>query len=217
MVRTIATLWIALSVGSITGCTHVAEPADLADTQMSEPLSVESLDVKRLSTAVFHETNHVRRRLGLKLFKRLPQLDRAADLQASANALNQTASHNNIITAWATPSDRVRSLGLRPSLVSENAGLLPLIDIDPAYGYIERSTETGSIILDASTGRVAAPHTYATYARAIVDAWMNSPAHRANIVNPEFKYMGCSNRPTRSISGLAMITSIQVFFTPAGG
>ncbi|HTO03640.1 MAG TPA: hypothetical protein VL069_08060, partial [Opitutus sp.] len=169
---------IALFAGAMSGCHHLAgqsetvavSPVELAEPRMNESLTAETLDVERLSTAVFHETNQVRRRLGLRLFKRLPQLDQAADLQASANALNQFASHHNIVTAWATPFDRVRNLGLRPSLVSENAGLLSLINLDPSHGYIERITEGGPVILDASTGRVAVAHTYATYARAIVDA-----------------------------------------------
>ncbi|HTO03641.1 MAG TPA: hypothetical protein VL069_08065 [Opitutus sp.] len=45
---------------------------------------------------------------------------------------------------------------------------------------------------------------------------MNSPSHRANLVNPNFRYVGCSNRPSKSISGLDLLTSVQVFFTPAG-
>ena len=126
------TMWVALSAALISGCNHLAgksknaivSPIDIAGSQMSEALSAEALDIERLSTAVVHETNQVRRRLGLTLLKRLPQLDQAADLQASSNALNQVASHDNIIAAWATPFDRVSNLGRRPSLVSENAGVL---------------------------------------------------------------------------------------------
>ena len=181
---------------------------------MAVPLSSADLDIARIRTAIFHETNLVRRELGLKPFQSLPRLDEAAELQASSNALDQAASHSNVVRAWATPYERVKALGLKPSLVSENAALLPLINIDPANGYIERKTSDGTMIIDRETGAVALPHTYASFARAIVRAWMNSPGHRANIVHREFRYMGCSARPTRAVAGLELITGIQVFYAP---
>jgi uncharacterized protein YkwD len=185
--------------------------------EMAVPLSSADLDVARIRTAIFHETNAVRRELGLKPFQPLALLDEAADLQASSNALNQSASHFNIIRAWATPYERVKSLGLKPSLVSENAALLPLINIDPANGHIERTTSGGTTIINQATRDAPLPHTYASFAQAIVRAWMNSPGHRANIVHPEFRYMGCSARPTRGVAGAELITGIQVFYAPIGG
>jgi uncharacterized protein YkwD len=183
---------------------------------MNRPLPPDGWDVNLLSTAIFRETNRVRQSLKLKLFEPHRLLDRAADLQATSNALNQTAAHINIVPAWATPADRVREVGLKPSLVSENAASLPLVEINPEHGFFDRWEGDERVIIDQETHLIPAPHTYATFARKIVRAWMNSPGHRANIVNPEFRYLGCSARPTKSINGVDFVTAIQVFFTPLG-
>jgi uncharacterized protein YkwD len=49
----------------------------------------------------------------------------------------------------------------------------------------------------------------------MVNDWMNSPAHRANIVNPELTSLGCAARTTLSWKGRQeQIYVVQVFFTP---
>ena len=158
-------------------------------------------------------TNDVRRQIGLKLFVGLPALNQAADLQAGANALSVTARHFDIVNAWATPTDRVRSFGL-VGAVSENVALLSLFDFDVTHSYTERAENGERLIFDGSTGQIAPRHSYASFARTIVLAWMASPGHRANVVNPKFVNMGRSARASRSISGLDMMAGVQVFFIP---
>jgi uncharacterized protein YkwD len=209
-----------MTLSFLAGCTnaprHPAQPADFDTvTEMAAPLDLDQLDLARLATAIFNETNEVRRQLGLRRFGRLKRLDEAADLQATTDALNQTPGHTNMVTAWATPFDRVKQVGLTPLIVSENAAILPFVDFDFTHGYTERIIAGRKVIFSGETGLVVPPHTYASFARAIVRAWMNSPHHRANIVNPSFRYLGCSARPSKSITGLDMIAGIQDFYTPA--
>jgi uncharacterized protein YkwD len=60
-----------------------------------------------------------------------------------------------------------------------------------------------------------APHTYASFAARVVDDWMNSPPHRANLVNPELTSLGCAARTCLSWRGRQeQIYAVQVFFTP---
>lgn len=215
-------LLMALGISLAPGCTLLAPPRveplnanDANSPAMAEVISLDSFDAARLSDAIFRETNQVRRQLGLRPFTRLNQLDRAADIQASSNALGGAAIHGNLIHEWATPFDRVVNVGLRPNIVSENAAMLPLLDFDVSKGYYERKTPEGTVIVAAQTGRVAHAHTYASFAQAIVRAWMNSPEHRANIVNPRLRVLGCSARPTKTVTGFDMIAGIQVFYTPS--
>jgi uncharacterized protein YkwD len=35
------------------------------------------------------------------------------------------------------------------------------------------------------------PHTYNSCAESLVDSWMHSPGHRANILDSDFIYLGC--------------------------
>ena len=44
---------------------------------------------------------------------------------------------------------------------------------------------------------------------------MESPGHRANIVNPSLAYLGCSVQPSVSLIGVDQLFCVQVFFTPA--
>jgi uncharacterized protein YkwD len=55
----------------------------------------------------------------------------------------------------------------------------------------------------------------AAFAAAVVQAWMNSPSHRANIVNPGFLSLGCGARVCRDLANRhEQIYATQVFFTP---
>ncbi len=192
-----------------------AAPDARPQTDVTAMLDADTFDPRRLGLAIFQETNRVRRELGLRPFRALDALDRAADLQASADALGQNASHQNVISTLATPYDRVRHVGLRPGSVAENAALMPLLDIDVSHGLVERRTDHAVALLDGQTLREVHPHTYASFAAAVLHQWMESPGHRANIVSPEFRYVGCSGRPTKMLNGLIMIATIQEFYVPA--
>ena len=184
------------------------------DEAFAAPLSLETLDVERLGAALFHETNRVRREHGLPLFRGLAKLDQAADLQAGAAALKRTADHTHILPPLATPADRIRHVKLQLGAVGENAALLPFVDVPPAHG-ISLAVKNGSAsYFDGLTGEPAKPHTYASFAATALEAWLSSPPHRAGLLNPVFRYVGCSARPTRQISGAEMIACIQVFYAP---
>ncbi len=43
---------------------------------------------------------------------------------------------------------------------------------------------------------------------------MDPPGQRANLVNPELHYPGCSARWRKDYSGLDLLYCVQVFFTP---
>lgn len=185
-----------------------------ARPEMKVMLDSDHLDLARLAAAIFHETNRVRRELGLPRFRQLVALDTAADLQANSNALAQSASHYNLAPILATPFDRVLHVGLNPQQVGENAAFFPLLDIDPSHGIQESQKENKRVSLDAETGRELQPHTYASFAAALVKAWMNSPEHRANLVNPKYRYVGCSGRPAKTLHRIEMVACVQVFYTP---
>jgi uncharacterized protein YkwD len=190
-------------------------PAEFAQSPAGRArLDLATFDPVRLGAAIFHETNRVRRELNLPSFHHLDRLDRAADIQATTNALNHDASHHNAIPRVALPNDRVQHVGLRPRIVAENAALVPLLDLDLSHGYVEKQEDGTRVILDGQTLREAPPHTYASFAAALVRSWMASPPHRANIVNPQLTFLGCSGRPTKVLGGFDMVACIQEFYTP---
>jgi hypothetical protein len=190
-------------------------PAEFAQSPAGRArLDLATFDPVRLGAAIFHETNRVRRELNLPSFHHLDRLDRAADIQATNNALNQDASHHNAIPRVALPNDRVQHVGLRPRIVAENAALVPLLDLDLSHGYVEKKEGGTRVILDGQTLQEVPPHTYASFAAALVRSWMASAPHRANIVNPELTFLGCSGRPSKALGGFDMVACIQEFYTP---
>jgi uncharacterized protein YkwD len=58
------------------------------------------------------------------------------------------------------------------------------------------------------------PHTYASFAADVVARWMDSPGHRANILNPRFRLLGLGVHLAKAATGADMIPSVQWFVIP---
>jgi hypothetical protein len=89
-----------------------------------------------MATAIFDETNRVRRQLGLRLFTPHAKLDEAAALKAVAGVLQSELTHTNPLPDTATPADRVRFVGLTYRLVAENIARLGLLNVPPGVTQI---------------------------------------------------------------------------------
>lgn len=207
----------------LSGCAHWSDrppalgPADfLAAPEMAEPVAPATMNARRLAAAIFHETNRVRLNLGLPAFQPLPQLDEAAVLQASYSALNLTSGHTQPFPHLAMPVDRVRSVGLNPGSVSENAAVLPLWHLAPGQSVTVEQRPEGKTMIDPNTGKPPVWHTYASFAAAVVQAWLDSPGHRENLLNRDSEFLGCGARSGRSITGIDVVAAVQVFYRPAG-
>jgi uncharacterized protein YkwD len=149
-----------------------------------------------LSRAIFEQTNRARLAHGVPPLEADPHLDAAADEQATYMALLLHAEHDNAIPGEHDVTERVSREGLRGSSVAENVLMMPAVRPGPA----------------ADRG-----YTYASYAAFLVDAWMNSPGHRANLLNPDFAYLGCAARLAHGVfPGDQRVFAAQVFFAPYG-
>ena len=124
------------------------------------------------AAALLAETNRVRRSQGRPALTPSSDLDAAADDQAAINSLRLVASHDSPVKGQATPQDRLSNHGVNAVLCAENVASIPVGD--------------GEVPLPA--GQIAA---------ALVDAWMNSPGHRANLLNRSMTHLGCAIRVTR--------------------
>src|SRR5262249_21901421 len=114
--------------------------------------------------------------------------------------------------------DRLRTLGLRPMVVAENIATqfgIKYIPGRPAYPL-----DHGGLS-DKPDGKPIPPHTYASFAKVVVDAWMASPPHREDIMLRDAKYMGAAARELWPGKGTRQgeedfhkFFIVQVFFTP---
>jgi len=192
-------------------------PAEFAvREEVQARIDFEAFNPALMNAAIFHETNRVRQRLGLPLFVHLPKLDDAADLKAAVGVTQDELTHENPLPLTATLVDRVRAVGLRYRQAAENLARLGIFDLPAGstqVGVRQRDGRTEYYHLD--TKRPVTMRTYASFAEAVVQSWMNSPSHRANIVNPAFTSLGCATRTCYSrMNRHEQLYAVQVFFTP---
>lgn len=175
-----------------------------------------AFDRELMAAAIFHETNRVRAQLGLAPFAPQPQLDRAADLKATVGVVQTELTHANPTPLMAQPSDRVVAVGLRYRQVGENIARLSLYDLPAGTRQVivrERAGRTE--FLNPATRRPAELLSYAGFAEAVLRSWMDSPGHRAHIVNPELTALGTAARPCRSpVAQHEQVYAVQVFLEP---
>lgn len=180
--------------------------------ELNDVIRPEAFDEARMSGAIFAETNRVRAQLGLKAFGAEPKLDDAAETQALIGSVFRPPSHTNPFPLIATPLDRVKFAGLNPEVVAENIAQLAIYVLpNGATIYYMKQDRT---LRDTHTGQPVQTHTYASFARTVVDAWMNSPGHRENIVNAKLRFLGCAAKISHSQDGIAMVFAVQAFYTP---
>lgn len=167
-----------------------------------------------MAAAIFDESNRVRRQLGLRAFLQESKLDEAADLEAAVGRATQPPSHTNPFPKIGTPLQRVEYVGLKPRAVAENIALLSIYDIDSSVGVGITVRNGQRQFVHPETMENLKTATYRGFATKVVEAWMKSPGHRANLVNPSLLYLGCSVQPTLSIMHVDQLFCVQVFFTP---
>lgn len=182
---------------------------------LDQPINHAAFDRQLMARTIFHETNRVREKLGLHRFAAISKLDEAADLEASVGRVYQPPSHTNPFPMIGTPMERVQFVGLKPRQVAENIALLSIYDIEMSVGVGVTVREGRRQFVHPGTHAELKPATYRKFAATVVQGWLDSPAHRANIVNPALLYLGCSAQSTTSLLGVEQLFCVQVFFTPA--
>jgi uncharacterized protein YkwD len=202
------------------GATPSRPPGDPApdfwrQPALDQPINHAGFDRELMARAIFHETNRVREKLGLRPFGVFPKLDEAADLEAAVGKVYQPPSHTNPFPMIGTPMERVKYVGLKPGQVAENIALLSIYDIGLNVGVGVTVREGRRVFVHPETHEELKPSTYRKFAAAVVQGWMDSPPHRANLVNPALHYLGCSAQPATSLLGVGQLFCVQVFFTPA--
>lgn len=176
----------------LTGCQHASPPAagGLDASLTSQEINLANFDHTLLARAVFEETNRVRVAHAVPALNPMPELDEAADYQASYLALQLRLDHRNPFPGEHTPTERVTHNGIHPEAVGENAEMQPAL----------KPADTGN-----------RNYTYGEFAAFLVDGWMNSPQHRAILLDPTVTNLGCAARLSHGASGEELVFATQVF------
>lgn len=191
-------------------------PADdfYASEEARQPLELGALDHALLSEAIFHETNRRRETEGLGSLQALPELAQAACLHARDMTQEDFFAHENPINAEReTPADRVRLVGLNPRFVAENLAQAFLLRYEAGEPVYPREEGGETVFAREPGGPPLEPHSYLSFAEALLDDWMASPGHRENILAAEPSALGAACAPLET-EEMPLAYCVQVFFDP---
>lgn len=182
-------LLLVAAWGALASSSFAAQPAENESPRAAAaPDADASLTPRAFARALFEETNRVRRAHGRSPLKRRAELEGAADDQASFMALRAQVQHDSFMRGQATPFDRVQRRGywVEVGAVAENVA----------------ATSLGNDLDQFSAERIAA---------MLLRQWMNSPGHRATLLDPHLTHFGGSIRLAKTIGGGWAAYGAQVF------
>jgi uncharacterized protein YkwD len=139
----------------------------------------------------------------------------AADIQSQIMKKRGSISHENPERPlYATLIKRVNSVGVKPGFAAENVATAFGLRYDSGRKFYKREERGKTIFSYTPEGPGMQPHTYESFARALVEAWMNSPGHRKNILHESAEYLGASCAPSLAKTEMPIFYCTQVFLAP---
>ena len=161
-----------------------------------------------IAEAVLIETNRARCSNGLRPLITNAALQQAAGLHSQDMARLNFFNHDSPVPGRETMTARVTQVGFRFQTVAENI-------IEARYMAYESGRQYQIIdpvrcAFAYADGSTIPPHTYASFALEVVQRWMESPGHRANLLNPAVREHGFALAPNRDTSLCGGIYATQV-------
>lgn len=182
----------------------------IVDLQKRIPKHFVNIDL--LNAAIFWFTNVQRRKYGLTLFQFHDKLKQMATLHSEQMRTHSFFDHENKFDSrYKTLKNRMDLMrdGLFNGFMSyaENIADCPVIKANEPFTY---SVKDGFVHFYTMDGKEFFPYTYSEMAKSVVDGWMNSPGHRANILNPDYLFLGCGCAPYEQKSDVYSVTYFKL-------
>lgn len=194
--------WLLFQIGQwLTGLTSPVQGYLMRDESFfAQPVSQQTIvldnpDTLLLDVALFQATNEARRAAGLSTLQYDQSLFQAARNHAASMIQYDYVSHEDLYQlSELTLLKRIQNQTNRFGRIAENIGQYQTIDTPEWYGVRFNRRSQRYEYLDSESKQPYRPYTYASYARYAVLQWLNSPHHRANLLNPLFTHVGCAVR-----------------------
>ncbi|HSF91949.1 MAG TPA: CAP domain-containing protein [Paracoccaceae bacterium] len=178
----IAAVALAATAANAADCSRLMMPAG-AD----QPLPTAKPDQQVFGKSVLYFTNRARCDAGLQAMDFDSSLTAMSATHSDNMAAEKLMSHKTSARGQQTLAKRKRAFRVRASSVAENIGQ------NYVYAIAKHSIRTGAkdcAFTYAATGATVPRHSYAMMAQAVVEQWLGSSGHRANIMTPQFDRMG---------------------------
>jgi uncharacterized protein YkwD len=156
---------------------------------INDTIVPEWFDYKLLNAAIFFETNRQRALYGFKPLKHDSRLEGCAQGHSQDMVLYNFYSHTSVVSGKWDLSDRARKAGITDEYIGENIHDFHIMKMDKDYYY--PPSQAG--YFKKMNGERIENHTYLSMAKGLVNSWMNSPGHKANILNLDYTHLGVGN------------------------
>jgi len=179
-------------------------------------LAMDSVNNELIAAAVLHETNRHRRQRNLQPLKGDSKAMEAARIQSEIMRNRGSISHVNPENEkYRTLDQRVKAAGLKPRMFAENVATAFALRYEGGKPYYPDTRNGRTVFRHQPNGPPMQAHSYASFAKALVDSWMGSKGHRENILRKEAQFMGsyCAPAPGKG-SEMPIFYCTQVFFAP---
>lgn len=186
-----------------------------ARPESKEEIRFDAVQTNVMSAAVLHETNRRRAEKGLRPLKYHVKAFEAAEIQSRIMQKRGSISHENPgVPKYESLPKRVEAVGVNPGLAAENVATAFGLRYDSGKAFYKREEHGETVFSYTPDGPAIRSHTYESFAKALVDSWMNSPGHRENILLKDADYLGVSCVGAEARSGMPIFFCTQVFLAP---
>lgn len=174
-------------------------------------------DLDLLDAAVFYQTNKVRASQGLPQLGHSSALEKAAFGHARQMVEMNFFSHESPEKRTRTLSDRLSLQGIDLGYKAENIARGFGLEYESGRAVFP-PVKTRAGFRYTLEGPDIQPRTYLELAQALVDQWMESPDHRANLLNPQLKFLGCGvfTYKATQFYNMDYVMAVQDFSSVAG-
>ena len=152
-------------------------------------IDFKNIDYPLLSAALFYATNEQRVKNGIAAAGHSPACEKAAYGHSVDMVERNFFSHTSKVSGKKKMMDRMRLAGYQGGGAAENIAITFAIDYE-AGKSVYMPSQNGGYFSYKYRGTPIEVHTYLSLAKAALIQWMNSPGHRANILNG-YAFQGC--------------------------
>lgn len=180
----------------------------------SQPLDQNKLDKPLLREAIIYYTNQIRRERNVGSCRSDRKMQQAAQSHSEELARRGLLSHESYIKGNAHLIDRLQNAGLDlgNTISGENLGADYFMAIAGIPYYIRKKSGK-TVYVNAETKSEIQSHTYRTFAKRMVNNWLESAYHRKNLLNKSFERIGIGVAPGL-FNGLPALYITQNFLGP---
>mgnify|MGYP001264315422 CR=1 FL=1 len=166
----------------------------LSDDNLKNRIDLKNFNLHFLNAAVFHLTNIERSHADLPLFSFYENLYKSAALHSESMIEYDYFDHVNYINKkWRTPKNRILYFDDSYRSLAENILENNLLEHEgDVLKYRTLKNSDGTLLYLDLNGQQIKYGTYLFIAKRLVLQWMNSPPHRANILDENMRLLGCS-------------------------